>query len=196
MAKYSVKQELSLEDFQKMEEMEAAYYSQDYITPAEEAYQWHLHKPYTGVVLADGEVIVGFLDILPVGHDLFKSIVDGRFNDRDLRVENVLTKEQMLAEDHQPISLFVSCAVIHPNYRGKGVMAQLFMEYRKQLIRMINWGVVFHQVVGDCVTLEGEMFSQKIGMAFIVESDHGTKIFAGPFSLFDKQTSLLASTPR
>jgi len=153
---------------------------------------YNFQNPYTGAVLAHGASIAGLLDILPVGPSIFLKIVKGGFNDRDLSVEDVLTKDQMLLKEHQPISLFVSCAVIHPKYRGKGVMNQLFREYRKQLDRMINWGVEFDRVVGDCVTIEGERFSQKIGMEFQVESDHGTKIYAGSFLVFDAKISLLS----
>lgn len=39
MERYSLKRTLSLQDFELMEEMEAHYYSPEYITPAEEAYQ-------------------------------------------------------------------------------------------------------------------------------------------------------------
>ena len=184
MGRYSLKNELSLQDFKLMEKMEAHYYNPEYITPAVEAYQWHRHNPYTGIVLAEGKNIVGFLDILPVSHETCLKIMAGKFNDKDMKTEDVLTPEEMMSKDHQPISLFVSCAVVHPDYRGKGVTAHLLREYLKQLNQMVSWGIEFEKVVGDCVTFEGERFSQKIGMKYLTASDHGTKIYTGLFSEF------------
>lgn len=192
MEQYWLKQPLSLQDFKFMEEMEAHYYSSEYITPAEEAYQWHCHNPYTGIVLAEGNSIVGFLDILPVNHTTCLKIMTGRLNDRDMKAEDVLTPEEMMSKDHQPISLFVSCAVVRPDYRGKSVTAHLFREYLKQLDQMVRWGVEFDKVIGDCVTPEGERFSQKIGMKYLTSSDHGTKIYTGSFSEFVKRITSLA----
>lgn len=192
MERYSLKHELFLEDFRLMEKMEADYYSSEYITPAEEAYQWHRHNPLTGIVLAKGNNIVGFLDILPVSNATCLKIMAGRFNDKDMKTEDVLTLEEMMSKEHQPVSLFVSCAVVHPDYRGKGVTAHLFREYIKHLHQMIKWGIEFDKVVGDCVTPEGERFSQKIGMNYHASSDHGTKIYTGLFSDFLTRITSLA----
>jgi len=184
MEKYRLKLDLSLQDFKLMEKMEADYYSPEYITPAEEADQWHRHNPYTGIVLAEGNNIVGFLDILPISNATCLKIIEGRFNDKDMKTKDILTPEEMMSKDHQPVSLFVSCAVVHPDYRGKGVTAHLFREYLKQLNQMAKWGIEFDKVVGDCVTPEGEQFSQKIGLKYHASSDHGTKIYTGLFSEF------------
>lgn len=135
---------------------------------------------------------MGFLDILPVNRTTCLKIMAGRFNDRNMKTDDVLTPKEMMSKDHQPISLFVSCAVVHPDYRGKSVTAHLFGEYLKQLNQMVRLGVEFDKVIGDCVTPEGERFSQKIGMKYLTSSDHGTKIYTGSFSEFLKRITSLA----
>ena len=68
-----IKEQKTQDDFRYMEQLELKYYSEEHVTPWEEAYRWHLANPKTGFVLEDGGRIAGFSDILPLDRALTDS---------------------------------------------------------------------------------------------------------------------------
>ncbi len=182
--RYGVKKDLTLEDYREMQGLEADYYTEDYITPAEEAARWAGHNPWAGVVLTCGNEIVGFLDVLPVGESVFNQIAAGTLNDREMTTEHFLSQEMLFQQGGEPRHLFFSCAVVRRDYRGTDALKYLLKAYLDQLHTLLERGVVFQKVAGDCVTEEGERFSRKIGLSYQCESDHGTRIYTGTFSDF------------
>ena len=181
---YGVKEELTLEDYREMQRMEADYYTEEHITPAEEAARWRSHNPWAGVVLTCGHDIVGFIDVLPVGETVFNQIAAGTLNDREMTTDHFLSEERLFQQGGEAKNLFFSCAVVRRDYRGTDALTHLLKAYLDQLHTLLERGVVFRKVAGDCVTEEGERFSRKIGLSYRCESDHGTRIYTGSFSDF------------
>jgi hypothetical protein len=192
MGNYAVKKELTLDDYLEMQRLEADYYSNDHITPAEEAARWHRHNPWTGVVLTCNNDIVGFIDILPVSEPVFNQIEEGRINDREMTTEHFLSEQVLFQQNGSPVYLFFSCAVIRQDFRGSDALGHLLKAYLEQLHMLLDRGVVFLRVAGDCVTEEGERFSRKIGLTYQCDSDHGTRIYSGSFGRFLERITALA----
>ena len=48
-------EKLTFEDFEKMHSLENKFYDEEFITPAEEAYEWYVKYPYSVTVAKDGE---------------------------------------------------------------------------------------------------------------------------------------------
>ena len=89
----NIKHEKTPDDFIYMEQLELKYYSEEHVTPHEEAYLWHLANPNNGFVLEDGGRIAAFTDILPVKREIFDRIAAGEFNDKYLTVEDLVVME-------------------------------------------------------------------------------------------------------
>jgi hypothetical protein len=192
MGNYSVKKELTLDDYLEMQCLEADYYSEDHITPAEEAARWRCHNPWTGVVLTCDNEIIGFVDVLPVSEAIFNRIEEGTLNDREMTTEHFLSEQMLFEQNGAPMHLFFSCAVIRQDFRGSDALGYLLKAYLEQLHTLLDRGVVFQRVAGDCVTEEGERFSRKIGLTYLCDSDHGTRIYSGSFDRFLERITALA----
>lgn len=189
---YAVKNDLTLEDYRIMQHLEAEYYSAEHITPAEEAARWSNHNPWMGVVLTCNNEIIGFIDVLPVGESVFRKIEEGCLNDRDMTTDHILSEKALFQYDGNPRHLFFSCAVIRQDFRGTDALAFLMKAYLMQLHTLLERGVVFHKVAGDCVTEEGERFARKIGLSYKCESHHGTRVYTGSFGDFLSRITVLA----
>lgn len=152
-----LKANLSFEDFLEMEQMERLYYSDEFITPAEEAMRWYQMHPYSvKVVEVEGE-IVGFMNLFPIAHDVAECIRSGEFNDHDLKAEEILSPEH----PEEPLQLLLSCIVVKENRRNIGVISQLMRSYVKEID---GWGKEVRDVLMETVTSDGTKFARRMGM--------------------------------
>lgn len=90
---------LTFAHFEQMEELEAGYYSHNFITPAQEAYRWHQTHPRSTVAAFCGSTLAGFVNLLPVRMDLFERITSGAFNDAALKAEDIPAFETLMPKD-------------------------------------------------------------------------------------------------
>ena len=171
-------QNLNLGHFEQMEALEAACYGREYIAPAEEAYAWYRAHPHSVVALLMGDQVLGFANVLPVRQELFAAIVAGEFNDAGMTTSDILSLDGIRQE---PFELFLSCIVVTPAWRGKGLARQLL---REALRPYLCGGLACEHVVVDNVTDAGVRLSESLGFRFVCESDHGTKIYRHDFEGF------------
>ncbi|MBR3690694.1 MAG: hypothetical protein IKL97_06325 [Eggerthellaceae bacterium] len=94
-------EKLTFAHFEQMEELEAKYYSRDFITPAQEAYRWHQAHPRSTVASFCGSTLAGFVNLLPVRMDMFERIISGTFNDALLKAEDIPAFETLMPKDHR-----------------------------------------------------------------------------------------------
>ncbi|MGL4344305.1 MAG: GNAT family N-acetyltransferase [Cellulosilyticaceae bacterium] len=172
-----VKKILDLEDFRQMYELEAMYYTQEHITPAEESYRWYQKYPYTVCALEDEGCIVAFINLLPIGEALFEEIKSGRFNDKNLEVEQILDIDQPIQEK---LYMFLCCVVIHETYRGQNLLQMLIREGRKPYEAIASHVL---GIITDNVTPEGERLSQKLGMQYVTKTWFDSVIYVGDYGV-------------
>jgi len=187
---------LTLADFERMADLEARAYSDDFIAPAQEAYAWYRRYPYTVVVLAcanagapagDERRIAGFINMFPVTDEVFEGLRAGTFNDADLTVDQIVDIE--LAGDG-PLHMFLSCIAVDEAYRGHGVAGALVRAAAaryEHVAHRVDW------IVTDNVTPGGERFSQNLGFDFVRTSDHGSAIYLQEYASFVRR---LQQAPR
>lgn len=77
-------------DFDVMAAMEARFYGDDLITPAQEAWRWYERHPFTTLAGRDAcGRIAGFINLFPVREPVYEALIAGTFNDAELAVEDV-----------------------------------------------------------------------------------------------------------
>ncbi len=77
-------------DFDAMAAMEARFYGEDLITPAQEAWRWYERYPFTTLAGRDAcGRIAGFINLFPVREPVYEALIAGVFNDAELSVEDV-----------------------------------------------------------------------------------------------------------
>lgn len=197
---------LDLGHFREMEALERACYSEEYITPAEEAYAWYLAAPNTTIALVDeggsepdegGEgtngPIVGFVNLFPVSERVYRGLRAGTFNDRDLTVADVVTLPRptqghatpgSAPDTPGPLHMFLSCILVDSAHRGGAVTRRLLQE---AVARYAPIEHLVDEVVTDNVTPEGVRFSQRWGFEPVCVSNHGSQVFAQPYAAFARR---------
>ena len=174
----SILKTLTHEHFEQMMDLEKQYYSEEYITPAEEAFRWYQHYPFTIVAAGNEKEIAGFVNLFPVTEEVFESLKAGKFNDHNLTFKDIV---DFHVHSPQSINMFLSCIVVKEEYRKQGLPLRLLqaaiLPYKEVLDRC-QW------IITDNVTKKGEAFSEKYGLSFHCHSNHGSKIYLGKFRDF------------
>lgn len=171
----NVKRELVLDDFMQMYHLEALYYTEEHITPAEESYRWYQQHPYSVCALEEAGEIVAFINLFPIGEDLFERIQSGEYNDKDLKAEDIVAMGQPV---EGTVHMFLCCVVIHGNYRGQGLVKKLLKEASKP------YETIAHQIqymITDNVTGEGRQLSEKLGMHCVTATCFDSTIYRGNY---------------
>ncbi len=175
-----------------MAAMEAHFYSENFITPAEEAWRWYERYPFTTVaVRATGDAtgedgvapIAGFVNLFPVTAAVRDALLAGTLNDANLTVDDVVDPrgqaERGGCEDS--LRMFLSCVVVDIPWQGTGLayslVAQAAAQYAEHAHRIAD-------VVVDTATLDGAKLARNLGFSLARPSDHGTQIWHATWDAF------------
>lgn len=177
--------ELSEEHFKVMHALERQYYAEDFITPYQEAYRWYQHYPYSTFAMADGNTLVGFINLFPIQPPVYEALKQGTFNDIDLKISDIIDLTQPSTQAEQ---MFLSCIVVDKDYRNQGITGMLLQAaaayYQPYAER-------FDRIITDNVTLEGERFSKRLGFQVLGSSDHDSTIYVQAYRTFQQKVFAL-----
>ncbi|MEL7656016.1 MAG: hypothetical protein AAGU75_08920 [Bacillota bacterium] len=186
-----IKEEKTMKDFIDMEELELKYYSEEHVTPHEEAYLWHLSNPKTGFVLEDNGNIIAFTDILPIKQEIFDRILSGTYNDKYLTSEDLIDINTLREGDS--VNLLLSCVVVHEDYRKTDALKILLnthLDYYREFVRK---GILIDTVITSNVTEAGERFSERMGFQRIGRTEHQTVLYRTSFKQLDEKVRNMKS---
>lgn len=197
--KLTFKTHYTIDDFIQMYELERKYYTEDHITPYEEAYRWHLKYPWSSCALEDQGRIIGFLDLFPINETLFQKIKSGTYNDCDLTFTDICDITKM-TEGH--VHLFLSCVVLEKEYRKTEALSMLFkhqIEFYDGYVKNAEMkelripdgtcqpkGIPLHisHVITDNVTKDGENFSKRLGFQKVIDTQFDSVIYVQEYKDF------------
>lgn len=183
----NIKKHKTPEDFISMEQLELKYYSEEHVTPHEEAYRWHLSNPDTGFVLEDNGRIAAFSDILPVKREIFRRIAEGTFNDKYLTAEDLVSMDGLKEGDQ--VDLLLSCILVDEDYRETDALKTLLTAHLDYYRSIENKGVKIDTVLTSNVTKAGELFSERMGFEKIGRSEHHTMLYRTSFRQLCESTA-------
>lgn len=186
-----IKIEKTMNDFIDMEQLELKYYSEEHVTPHEEAYLWHLSNPNTDFALEDNGNIVAFTDILPIKQEIFDRIVSGTYNDKYLEAEDLINMDALKEGDC--VNLLLSCVVVHEDYRNTDALKTLLNAHLDYYRKFLGKGILIDTVITSNVTDAGERFSEKMGFERIGRTEHKTTLYQTSFKQFDEQVRNMKS---
>ncbi len=180
---------LTFAHFEQMAALELQYYGSDFITPAEEAFRWYQKQAYTTTAALVENRVVGFVNLFPIEDKAFEQLLQGKLNDHYLTAEDVVD----IAESEAALNMFLSCILIEPAYRRTGLTGQLLRAASAPYLPHLHR---CGSIATDNITPQGVAFSRRLGFHFVCCSDHGSSIFAQPFSAFLDNIALLTAKKR
>lgn len=172
---------LACADFDAMAAMEARFYGEDLITPAEESWNWYERYPFT-IVTARGErgEIAGFVNLFPVSEDVHATLLTGAFNDANLTVDDVVDPWAQGSGD-SALHMFLSCVVVDTPWQGSGLAYRLVAQAAAQYA---DFAAHIADVTIDTATPDGAGLARNLGFAPVCPSDHGTQIWQSTWDNF------------
>lgn len=164
---------LTLQHFYEMEALELQFYDAEFITPAEESWRWYAQHPHSTVAVEMRGRLAGFINLFPVLPEIYAALRAGRFNDHFLESSHVAPLAQ------QPLHMFLSCIVVHRDFRRQGITRQLLRAAVQPYAGLPCVGVVT-----DNVTADGCAFSERYGFNRLCRSDHDSWIYEQAWESF------------
>ncbi len=198
-------------DFDDMAAMEARFYGEDLITPAQEAWRWYERYPFTTLACREAcGRIAGFVNLFPVREAVWEWLLRGAFNDADLTVDDVAdpwetagcaVPASSLAPagwsgpavfSGRPVSasltipapalhMLLSCVVVDSPWQGSG------LAYRLVARAAAQYADVFpriHDVVIDTATPAGAKLARNLGFVPMCATDHATLVWRCSWQAF------------
>ncbi|MGL4374232.1 MAG: hypothetical protein ACRCS6_10635 [Turicibacter sp.] len=178
----NLKQTLTLNDFHSMFELEKLYYDAEHITPADQSYLWYKMRPHSIMAVEDDYQIVGFMCLFPIPEHIVSAISQGMYNDADMTYEDIMGEQDL--QIGQSYTLFLSCIVIHSEYRKTLALSLLLNEYKTYYQSLTDKGILFDHVLSDNITQAGLRFSKRMGLSPLIQSDHDSTIVKGSYQKF------------
>ena len=172
---------LTRADFDAMAAMEARFYGEDLITPAEESWHWYERYPFT-IVAARGEQgeVAGFVNLFPVSEGVHAALLAGAFNDANLTTDDVVDPWAQAA-DFELLHMFLSCVVVDAPWQGSGLAYRLVARAAAQYA---DFAASIADVTIDTATPDGAGLARNLGFTSVCPSDHGTQIWQSTWENF------------
>lgn len=172
--------------FEQMFDLECLYYSEEFITPADEAWRWYVQHPHSVVVALHGDAVAGFVNLFPINLELFDEIRVGRFNDADLVADDIVSLDELAAQDKK-YGMFLSCIVVRESFRRYGLVEALLA---KAVETYLPYKERIADIAIDTVTHDGINFARRYGFKTLGSTEHGSVVHMQSFQDFLEVLSL------
>mgnify|MGYP004704844693 CR=1 FL=1 len=177
----NVIKQLKPKHFKEMAAIEAKYYSGDFITDWEDAYEWYLYSEDTCVAVAEQNQVVAFMNLFPISDQFYNLIETGATHDGYLELSDVHRVRDALQSCY---SLFLSCLAVHPSFRKTDALNLVIKEYANRYLSYVGQGISFNKVITHNVTQDGARFSERMGFNQINILENNTTVAQAQFDCF------------
>jgi len=167
--------------FKEMAAIEARYYSDEFITDWQDAYDWYLYSEDTCVAVADHDKVIAFMNLFPISERFYGLIATGGSHDGFLDLSDVLRIRDDASGDY---SLFLSCLAVHPEYRKSQGLNMVIKEYVSRYRAYQLHGARFNSVITHNVTRDGERFSERMAFEHVLSMNNKTTVSVAEFERF------------
>lgn len=159
--------------FKAMALLEAKYYSEDFITDWEDAYDWYLYSRDTCIAVEEDNQLVGFMNLFPVSKAFYDKIATGKDHDGFLELEDVL---RISDEPSGCYNLFLSCIVVDDAYRKSNALETIIGAYLSRYQAHCEHGAKIEYIITHNVTAAGRRFSERMGFKQVLQLADGSTV--------------------
>ena len=137
---------------------------------------WWKQNPAIYVMIEDPDTkqIVGYINAMPLAEEYYQLIRSGATIDTDVPCEMIETYDFP-----DTYMLYFSSIAIHPSYRNTSAFKALLDGFMIHILQLYDREIYFSSILADAVSDIGEKLCKYIGLQFIRESNHGSKIYEG-----------------
>lgn len=165
--------------------LDRAVYPKNYWLDAETALGYLHACPEVYTYAADGDKLVGYLNMSCIDADSYFTLLGGRNNDLCIAPENLC--RPLAGQENY---LYFSSIVVAPEYRGRGIAKRLFARFGEKLVLLRNQEAYFTNIIADAVSPHGEKICQSLGMKFEKITQCSSKLFRYSMSAGEPNVAL------
>ena len=167
-------EEITPRDIQEVLDMEAEIYPENERQELRSCLSYFDANPNVYLFFKDERTgkIAGNIDICPVTDECYGMIRSGRFLDREISPDMVLSYDMPAL-----YNLYFEGITVRREYRNTELFLFMFNSLVDLFRDLGEKEVYARRMVADAVTKEGEKFCKLFGMVKIGESDHGSSLY-------------------
>lgn len=169
--------ELTEDDIIESYRIEQKVLRPDLISPVAVVKKWYRHNNYTmhGIRDRASSKLVGFVNGLPLTKNFYNELISGKVTDTHISTEYI--RKLDIPDFYQ---LYLSSICISPDYQNTIAFKILYDSYIDIILELAMQKEIYvSDIAADASTPQGERLCDAVGMKFITETDHKSKIYAG-----------------
>ena len=168
----TVEENLTLQDFEDMENIEKQYFSPINIMPAAESFELYLKDHNHICCLKQNNRIIGFAMALSLKEKSFNDLKTGKIDETDLGIDDI-----DLSDDAYSY-IYLSSIAIDKSFRNNLTLVKLFKRFRKHISGIISNGANVREVIADVITPEGKKLARRLlRMQPVLITTHNSTIY-------------------
>ena len=167
-------EEITPGDIQEVLDMEAEVYPENERQELQSCLAYFEANPCVYLFFKDEGtgLIAGNIDLCPVTNECYEMIRSGRFLDRDISPDMVLSYDMPAL-----YNLYFEGITVRPEYRNTGLFLFMFNAIVNLFCSLGDKEVYARRMIADAVTKEGEKFCKLFGMTKVGESNHLSSLY-------------------
>lgn len=156
--------------------IDESVFSFDFRGVYETCINWWKKNPAIYIMIEDVETkkIVGYINAMPINEEYYQLIRTGDVIDTQIPDDEI-----EMYDFPDTYRLYFSSIAIHPKYRNTSAFKALFDAFMIHMLELYNREIYFKSILADVVSDMGEKLCKCIGLQYIKDSNHGTKIYEG-----------------
>ncbi len=165
-------QEVSPDQIREALQLDYLCYDDVYHLDLDQCIGYHHKNPYIYfMMLNPKEQVIGYINFSPVTDRLYEILRSGEEVDTIIEAKDIVTYRH-----GNEYSGYFSSICVHPDYRKRGIDRVLIDKLEEMLGALEKQDVRFKRIVADAVSVPGERICSKLGLSFVCETGHGSKI--------------------
>lgn len=135
---------------------------------------WWKKNPEIYVMLEDKKTnkIVGYINAMPINDDLYQKIRNGESIDTAITPDDIETYNE-----NKAYKLYFCSIAIHPDYHNTNAFKRLINQFMLHIFELHERGINFSSYIADAVSAVGEKMCKYIGLKYVNDTKHKSKIF-------------------
>lgn len=137
---------------------------------------WWKKNPFIYIMIEDCKTkkIVGYINAMPLSDKYYNKIRNGETIDIDIPVDEIETYDFP-----DTYKLYFASIAINPDYHNTNAFKTLFDGIVIYLLQLYEREIYFSSIVADAVSAIGEKLCKYIGLKYVSDSNHKSKIYEG-----------------
>jgi len=154
--RFIIENDLTLNDFKEIEDIEKSYFDPDTIVPSSQRYDWYASNRDVDIVIrnSDNHEIVGEIAIVPLSKDQYYKFINGEFADTELTGDTMLTYEN----NKDYYLMFVVVAIKEEYRNNRRALYYLLKGTCEKIKQLQNRGIKYINMCTEGQTPNGQKF--------------------------------------